>query len=109
VSIFEKGTTHGTTTDANGRYTLTVQNDAVLVFSFIGMAPQEVPVGNQSTIDVVMEADVSLLDEVVVIGYGTAKKGDLTGSVVSVSGEDLRKMPVSTVAETLTGRMAGVQ
>lgn len=109
VSVFEKGTTNGTSTDTDGKYTLSVGSNAVLVFSFIGMKSQEVAVGEQTTIDLVMDADVSLLDEVVVIGYGTAKKSDLTGSVVSVGGEDLRKMPVATVAETLTGRMAGVQ
>lgn len=109
VSIFEKGTTNGTTSDGDGRYSLTVGNDAVLVYSFIGMVTREIPVGTQTTINVVMESDVSQLDEVVVIGYGTTKKSDLTGSVVSVSGEDLRKMPVATVAETLTGRLAGVQ
>src|SRR5690606_40091536 len=81
---------------------------AVLVYSFIGMVTREIPVGTQTTINVVMESDVSQLDEVVVIGYGTTKKSDLTGSVVSVSGEDLRKMPVATVAETLTGRLAVV-
>lgn len=109
VSVLEKGTTNGTTTDVNGHYSLSVSSDAVLVFSFIGMVAREFPVQNQTTIDVVMEADVSLLDEVVVVGYGTMKRSDLTGSIVSVSGDDLRKMPVSTVAESLTGRLAGVR
>src|SRR5690606_38525365 len=109
VSVLEKGTTNGTTTDVNGHYSLSVGSDAVLVFSFIGMVAREFPVQNQTTIDVVMEADVSLLDEVVVVGYGTMKRSDLTGSIVSVSGDDLRKMPVSTVAESLTGRLAGVR
>lgn len=109
VSILEKGTSNGTTTDANGKYSLSVGSNAVLAFTFIGMAPQEVVVGDQSTIDIVLEGDISLLDEVVVIGYGTMKKSDLTGSVVSVSGTDLRKVPVSSVAESLTGRLAGVQ
>jgi TonB-dependent starch-binding outer membrane protein SusC len=109
VSVFEKGTTNGTTSDMDGKYTLSVNSNATLVFTFIGMAPQEIPVGNQSTIDVAMAADVKLLDEVVVIGYGTVKKSDLTGSVVSVTGTDLRKVPVASVAESLTGRLAGVQ
>ncbi len=109
VTVVERGTTNGTTTDENGRYSLNVGNpNAVLVFSFIGMVAREVPVENQSVIDVVMSDDVSLLEEVVVIGYGTAKKADLTGSIASVVGDDLKKMPVSTVAEALTGRMAGV-
>ncbi len=109
VSIFEKGTSNGTTSDADGKFTLSVKENAVLVFSFIGMAPQEVAVGSQTSFEVTLRADASQLDEVVVIGYGTVKKSDLTGSVVSVGGDDLRKMPVSTIAESLTGRMAGVQ
>jgi TonB-dependent starch-binding outer membrane protein SusC len=109
VSVFEKGTTNGTTSDMDGKYALSVGTNATLVYTFIGMAPQEIPVANQTTIDVSMAADVNLLDEVVVIGYGTAKKSDLTGSVVSVAGADLRKVPVASVAESLTGRLAGVQ
>src|SRR5690606_23032912 len=69
----------------------------------------EVPIESRSVIDLVMMPDITTLEEIVVIGYGTAKKSDLTGSVASVSGDDLKKMPVATVAETLTGRMAGVQ
>lgn len=108
VSIIEKGTTNGTTSDADGKYSLSVGTNAVLIFSFIGMAPQEINVGARTIIDVALEADISLMDEVVVVGYGTMKKSDLTGSIASVSGDDLRKMPVSSVAETLTGRMTGV-
>lgn len=108
VSILEKGTTNGTTTDASGRYTITVTPGTTLVFSFIGTKPQEITISNQTTLDVTMEEDVSQLDEVVVIGYGTVKRSDLNGSVVSVTGDNLRKMPVATVAEALTGRMAGV-
>ncbi len=108
VSIIEKGTSNGATTDATGKFNITVNQDAVLVFSFIGTKPQEITVGNQTVIDVTLQEDASQLDEVVVIGYGTVKRSDLNGSVVSVTGDDLRKMPVSTVAESLTGRMAGV-
>ena len=108
VSIFEKGTTNGATTDADGRYSLTVDPNRVLMFTFIGMVPREVAVENQTVIDIVMTADVNVLDEVVVIGYGTVKKSDLTGSVISVAGADLKKVPVASVAESLTGRMAGV-
>jgi TonB-dependent starch-binding outer membrane protein SusC len=109
VSILEKGTTNGTTTDTDGKYTISIGSDATLIFSFIGMAPQEIVVGTQTTINVTLATDVNLLNEVVVIGYGTAKKADLTGSVVSVAGSDLRKVPVASVAESLTGRLAGVQ
>ncbi|MBT1710027.1 TonB-dependent receptor [Fulvivirgaceae bacterium PWU5] len=109
VSIFEKGTSNGTTSDVDGKFSLSVSPGAVLTFTFIGMAVKDVEVGNQTSLDVVLDHDVSQLDEVVVIGYGTAKKSDLTGSVVSVTGDALRKVPLSNVAETLTGRMAGVQ
>src|SRR5690349_21230626 len=109
VSVVEKGTTNGTTTDANGKFTIDAQESAVLVFSFIGMKPMEVSVGSQTTFDISMETDMATLEEVVVIGYGTAKKSDLTGAVTSVTGDHLRKMPISSVSESLTGRMAGVQ
>src|SRR5690606_21908723 len=78
-------------------------------FSFIGMVSQEIPLGSQTTFNVTLETDISTLDEVVVVGYGTMKKSDLTGSIVSISGDDLKRVPVSTVAESLTGRLAGVQ
>lgn len=108
VSVTEKGTTNGTVTDSNGKFSLSVSSGATLVFSFVGMVPQEIAVGSQTNIDVDLVADISQLEEVVIIGYGTAKKSDLTGSVVSVGGDDLKKMPVATISETLTGRMAGV-
>lgn len=109
VNIVVKGTTNGTVTDANGKYAIDVPEGATLVFSSIGYQTQEVVVGNQTVVDVVLVADISQLEEVVVIGYGTAKKSELTGSVASVTGDDLKKMPVAGVAETMTGRMAGVQ
>lgn len=109
VSVLEKGTTNGTSTDASGQFSITVNPGTTLVFSFIGMKPQEIIVNTQTSINVVLQTDVSELDEVVVIGYGTVKKSDLTGSVVSVTGDDLKKMPVASVSETMTGRMAGVQ
>src|SRR5690606_11432451 len=109
VSVLEKGTTNGTVTDTNGNFTLNVRGDGSLVFSFIGMVSQEIPLGSQTTFNVTLETDISTLDEVVVVGYGTMKKSDLTGSIVSISGDDLKRVPVSTVAESLTGRLAGVQ
>lgn len=109
VSVVEKGTSNGTVTDTEGNFSLSVPSDAVLVLSFIGMKPLEVPVGNQTSFNLTMEADLTTLSEVVVVGYGTMKKSDVTGSIVSVTGDDLKKMPVATVGETLTGRMAGVQ
>jgi TonB-linked SusC/RagA family outer membrane protein len=109
VSVFQKGTSNGTTTDADGKFSLSLEPGTTLTFTFIGMVPLEIVVGNQTSIDVILTSDISQLNEVVVIGYGTVKKSDLTGSVVSVTGDDIRKIPVSSVAESLTGRMAGVQ
>jgi TonB-linked SusC/RagA family outer membrane protein len=109
VSVLEKGTQNGTVTDANGNFSLSVNEGGTLVFSFIGMQPVEVLVGSQSQLNVTMEDDITQLSEVVVVGYGTQKKSDLTGSIVSIKGDDLKAIPVSTVAETLTGRLAGVQ
>ena len=101
----------GTITDMNGNYTITV-NDAkkdVLVFSYIGMKTIEVPVKGRSKIDVTLEADNQLLEEVVVVGYATVKRKDLTGSVASIKSEDLIKVPTSDATQALAGRMAGVQ
>ncbi len=109
VSVLEKGTSNGAVTDADGNYSISVNESATLVFSFIGMQPQEVAVNNQTVINVTLETDITQLSEVVVVGYGTQKKADITGSIVSVTGETLRNMPVASVSETLTGRMAGVQ
>ncbi|MBZ4676363.1 MAG: SusC/RagA family TonB-linked outer membrane protein [Anaerophaga sp.] len=111
VNIIIKGTTTGTVTDMDGNYNLTVndiQND-VLVFRFIGFADQEVPLNGRTNIDVQMEEEVIGLDEVVAIGYGTVRKRDLTGSVASVSGDNLQDIPVTTTAEAITGKLAGVQ
>lgn len=110
VTVVEKGSSsNGTVTDAEGSFTISVREGATLVVSFIGMKTVEVAVGNQTSLEVVMETDITQLSEVVVIGYGTMKKSDLTGSIVSIGGEDLKKVPVASVAESLTGRLAGVQ
>lgn len=100
----------GTITNIDGKYTLNVNNASkdVLVFSYIGMKTQEVPVKGRKQINVTLLPDNKVLDEVVVIGYGTAKRSDLTGSVVSVKSEDLMQTPTSDVAQALAGRVAGV-
>jgi len=111
VNVLVKGTSQGTVTDMNGAYSLTVSTpNPVLVFSFIGYTTEEVVVGAQSVINVSLVPDITQLSEVVIVdvGYGTMKKSDLTGSISSVSGDELKKMPVSSVAEALTGKMAGV-
>jgi TonB-linked SusC/RagA family outer membrane protein len=110
VSVIVKGTQSGTSTNASGEYSLMVENDRnVLVFSMVGFGRQTVEVKGRSIIDVVMEVEVVAQDEVAVIGYGTAKKKDLTGAVSSVSGEDLAKMPNAMFDAALAGKAPGVQ
>lgn len=99
----------GTITDLEGRYTITAKANDVLVFSYIGMTSQEIPVKGRTLIDVSLKQDNKMLDEVVVIGYGTSKRSDLTGSVVSVKSDDIMQTPTSDVAQALAGRVAGVQ
>lgn len=101
----------GTITNIDGKYSLKVNNPskAILVFSYIGMRTQEVPVKGQKQINVTLQPDNLVLDEVVVTGYGSTRRGDLTGSVVSVKSEDLMQTPTSDVAQALAGRVAGVQ
>ncbi len=109
VSILVKGTSTGTTTDANGSYKLNVPTNAVLVFFFVGYSPKEITVGNQSAIDVSLELDNRLLNEVVVVGYGTVKKSDLTGSLASVKSKEINAFPATNVLQALSGRAPGVQ
>jgi TonB-linked SusC/RagA family outer membrane protein len=109
VNVLIKGSTVGTATDADGRYSIAVPDaNSVLVFSFIGYVTQEVPVGGQSQINVQLLTDVQTLSEVVVVGYGTQKRSDLTGSVGQVSGEEVLQRPVTNVLQGLQGRVAGV-
>nr|WP_262917638.1 TonB-dependent receptor [Cognataquiflexum rubidum] len=110
VTILVKGTTIGTTTDLDGVYSLQAPENAVLIFSFIGFTSQEVNVGNRSVIDLVLMEDISSLGEVVVVGYGTVDRKDLTGSIASVSGSQLTEMNGSAtrVDAALQGKVAGV-
>jgi len=109
VTVAVKGTTTGTITTGEGTYRLTgLPENAVLMFSFVGMKTQEIQV-DQAVINVVLEEETVGLEEVVAIGYGTVRKKDLTGSVASVSGEDLQAIPVAGPAEAITGKLAGVQ
>ncbi|WP_320113312.1 TonB-dependent receptor [Draconibacterium orientale] len=109
VNVVVKGTTNGTITQPDGSYELNVSPTATLQFSFIGYTIQEVPVNNQTEINVALEMEATELEEVVAIGYGTVKKRDITGSVSSVSGEALEAIPVTSAAEAMAGQMAGVQ
>lgn len=109
VNILEKGTSNGVATDADGKFTLNVSSEAsILVFSFIGYVTQEITVGNQSVINVQMTSDINTLNEVVVVGYGTQEKSDVTGSISSVKGSDFANLPVSSTQQALQGRTAGV-
>ncbi|MFT7196963.1 MAG: TonB-linked SusC/RagA family outer membrane protein, partial [Marinoscillum sp.] len=108
ASVVQKGTTNGTTTDLDGNYKLTLPDDAIVVFSFVGYITMEMLVGSQSTIDIQMEVDAETLSEVVVIGYGTQEKKDLTGAVGVVTGEEIAERRVSNVSNALQGAVAGV-
>ena len=108
VNVVVKGTLTGTITDVNGAYSLMASPGDVLVFTFIGYLPQEVPVGDLTVIDVVLRTDVQALDEVVVIGYGTVKKSDATGSVAAVSSKDFNKGAITSPQDLLVGKSAGV-
>ncbi len=109
VSIIEKGTSNGTVTDVDGKFTINVaSSESILMFSFIGMQSIEEQVGERRVIDLQMETDTQGLDEVVVIGYGTVKKSDLTGSVGVVGADELLKAPVANALQGLKGKVAGV-
>jgi len=110
VNVLIKGTGVGTSTDAEGNYQINVPNESsVLVFSFVGFTSQEITVGSQSVIDVALGSDTKALNEVVVIGYGTVRKSDLTGAVATIKGEQLVDKPVPNVSQALQGKIAGVE
>lgn len=109
ANVIVKGTTNGTITGIDGDFTLSdVKKSDVIVFTFIGYKTEEVKYTGQSSVNVTLKDDTELLDEVVVIGYGTVNKRDLTGSVASVKAEDIAAVPVSSAVEALTGKLAGV-
>jgi len=109
VNIILKGTTNGTTTDLEGNYSLNVPNkESVLVFSFVGYVSQEIIIGNQSVIDVVLTPDVTALSEVVVIGYGTSTEKELTGSISKIDGDVISSVNPTRLENALQGQMAGV-
>ncbi len=109
VSVTVKGTTRGVTTDGNGSYKISVSPTATLVFSFVGFQKQNATVGNKSTINLVLTADASEINEVVVVGYTTQSRRTITGSQASVKGSDIASIPVQTFDRALQGRAAGVQ
>ncbi|HYG37999.1 MAG TPA: TonB-dependent receptor [Cytophagales bacterium] len=110
VSVVLKGTTIGSVTDVNGEYSLNVPDEkGVLVFSFIGYTSEEVPVNNNTVINVSLLPSLQSLSEIVVVGYGSQKKKDLTGSVATVNADEIKSLPVASVSEAMQGRAAGVQ
>ncbi|AYQ35617.1 SusC/RagA family TonB-linked outer membrane protein [Runella sp. SP2] len=109
VSVVVKGTTRGTTTNADGRFDLEVPNDnATLVFSYLGYVTQEVMVGNQVQLTIALKVDAKSLEEVIVVGYGVQRKSDLTGAVGTVKGEALQERPSASLNQALSGRITGV-
>ena len=108
TSVRVKGTSQGVSANANGEYTITVPDDAVLIFSFIGYEERQIPVSGQTTINVALKQSVKIQDQVVVIGYGTANKRDLTGSIVKISGRDVGDKPNTNPVASLQGKVAGL-
>lgn len=109
ATILETGTSNGTITDLDGNFTLSNVKGNEITVSYIGMKTQNVNIAGKSTVNIVLEDESTTLNDVVVIGYGTVRKKDLTGAVSTVKGQDLAKVPVTNVAEALTGKLAGVQ
>ncbi len=109
VTILVKGTTTGTTTDFDGKFSIEAPSNGTLTFSFVGFVTQDVAVNNKTSLTVQLQVDVSLLDEVVVVGYGTQKKSDITGAVTSVKVSELTGIPLARADEVLQGQVAGVQ
>ncbi|MDH5251147.1 MAG: TonB-dependent receptor plug domain-containing protein, partial [Cyclobacteriaceae bacterium] len=108
VNVLEKGTSNGTVTDATGTYSITIGPNSTLVYSFVGYTSYEVAVGNQTTVDVSLQLDVTSLSEVVVVGYGTQEKKELTSAVTSVQSKDFNVGTVNDPAQLLQGKVAGL-
>lgn len=108
ANVIEKGTGNGTITDLEGNYSIQAAPDATLIFSYVGMQTQEVPLNGRNVVNITLRADLKSLDEVIVVGYGTARKRDLTGSIVSVKGEDLISTPSASPVSALQGKVPGM-
>lgn len=108
ANILEKGTNNGTATDASGNYSISVSSGATLVFTFVGYATLEVPIGSRTTIDAVLQADVTSLAEIVVTGYGTQEKKEITSAIASIKSEDFNRGTVNDPAQLLAGKVAGL-
>ncbi len=108
ATVLETGTNNGTVTDINGKYELSVGEGAILQISFIGYLTQEVEVGSRSVVDILLETDIETLEEVVVVGYGSQKKSDVTGALSSISAEVIQERPVANAVDAMQGKAAGV-
>jgi TonB-dependent starch-binding outer membrane protein SusC len=109
VSIVIKGTNRGTTSGLDGKYSIdTPDGSPILIFSFVGYLSKEVEIGNQSSLDIILQVDNKTLDEIIVIGYNRVKKSDVTGAVIRVGADEIKKRPVANVLQAIQGRAAGV-
>lgn len=109
VNVIEKGTTNGTMTDMDGRFTLSVPGNATLQISYIGYTTEEIVVNNQTKLNVTLKEDSQNLDELVVVGYGVVRKADLAGSVAVLDSKSFKDQPIVQVSDALQGRVSGVQ
>lgn len=110
ANVVVKGSTNGTITDIDGNFSIqNVPEDAILLVSYIGYSDKEVKIGNDHVINIVLSENMQALEEVVIVGYGTMKKSDLTGSIVNVNQERLRNLPATSIDQKLVGQVAGVQ
>ncbi|MES2794693.1 MAG: carboxypeptidase-like regulatory domain-containing protein, partial [Bacteroidota bacterium] len=109
VNVSVKGTTRGTTTDANGDYRIEAALNSILVFSYVGFTVNEVTIKSNQEINVTMKPNDSILDEVVVVGYGSVNKKEVTGAVQTLKYKELQDIPVSQIGQKLQGQVAGVQ
>ena len=109
ASVLVKGSAIGTITDVDGKYSIVASSEDKLVFSYVGFDSQEIPVKKNSIINVTLKSTTKDLDEVVVIGYGSVKKSNLTTSVSKISSEALESRPLTTISEAFSGQLAGVQ
>ena len=109
VNVVVPNTNNGTSTDFDGNYSITVNQGDVLEFSYLGFKTQQITISNQTTVNVDLEINASDLEEVVIIGYGSQKKSDLTGAITTVKSEEIEKTPNSNVMQSLQGKVAGLQ
>lgn len=109
ANVMVKGTTNGTITDMDGKFSLEVEEGAILQISYIGYANQEIKVGNQKTLSITLKEDVEALDELVVVGYGAVKKSNLTSSISKITDEAVKDRPITTLGEAFQGQLAGVR